>query len=333
MRLGDDALAADNTFNFVVSPSEPLRVTLVDRGNADVYLARALAIGEAPKFEHRQAQPETVSDDDLRRSAVVVLNDVPCAALARRLTVSSRAAGCWSSPGHAPPGRRTSTCCRRRSATRWIAPAATRPASARSSSRTRSSSRSARRAAATSRPARVYGYRKVTVARRAQVLARFDAGAPAVSSGAGRGRVLLWASSLDPTWTDLPLKPVFLPFVHRAVATSPPTRAAALAHRRPGAGCLVGGARGAATQRVVLTPSGRRVPIDDEGRRGPGADGAGLLRAARRPRARATGRRGGRPNVDPAEADLTADRSEGDRGGRRRVDSGGDGRAADAACP
>ena len=34
VRLADDALAADNAFNFVVSPSEPVRVTIVDRGNA-----------------------------------------------------------------------------------------------------------------------------------------------------------------------------------------------------------------------------------------------------------------------------------------------------------
>ena len=51
----------------------------------------------------------------------------------------------------------------------------------------------------------------------AQVLARFDGGAPAVlEKRLGAGRVLLWASTLDQTWTDLPMKPVFLPFVHRA---------------------------------------------------------------------------------------------------------------------
>ena len=49
------------------------------------------------------------------------------------------------------------------------------------------------------------------------MLARFDAGAPAVvERRVGAGRVLLWASSLDQSWTDLPMKPVFLPFVHRA---------------------------------------------------------------------------------------------------------------------
>ena len=38
----------------------------------------------------------------------------------------------------------------------------------------------------------------------------------------------MWTSSLDLEWNDLPVKPVFLPFVHRMVttwrriATSPP---------------------------------------------------------------------------------------------------------------
>ena len=51
------------------------------------------------------------------------------------------------------------------------------------------------------------------------MLARFDGGAPALlERRVGSGRVLLWASTLDLSWSDLPLKPVFLPFVHRVGA-------------------------------------------------------------------------------------------------------------------
>jgi hypothetical protein len=50
----------------------------------------------------------------------------------------------------------------------------------------------------------------------AHVLARFDDGAPAlVEQRAGRGKVLVWASTLDSYWNDLALQPVFLPFVHQ----------------------------------------------------------------------------------------------------------------------
>ena len=56
VKIADDALNADNSFNFVVSPSEPLRVAIVDRGNcgrATCYLTRALSIGEAAAIRDR----------------------------------------------------------------------------------------------------------------------------------------------------------------------------------------------------------------------------------------------------------------------------------------
>ena len=34
----------------------------------------------------------------------------------------------------------------------------------------------------------------------------------------GTGRVLVWGSTLDTYWNDLPLQPVFLPFVHRPLS-------------------------------------------------------------------------------------------------------------------
>jgi len=50
----------------------------------------------------------------------------------------------------------------------------------------------------------------------AAVPARFDDGSPAlVEKSDGAGKVLLWASTFDSYWTNLPLQPVFLPFVHQ----------------------------------------------------------------------------------------------------------------------
>jgi hypothetical protein len=67
--------------------------------------------------------------------------------------------------------------------------------------------------------ARFLRYRRLRVEDRASVLARFDDGAPAlVEARLGAGRVLVWTSSLDTFWNDLPLQPVFLPFLHRLVA-------------------------------------------------------------------------------------------------------------------
>ncbi|NIX23911.1 MAG: hypothetical protein GWN07_30470, partial [Actinobacteria bacterium] len=50
----------------------------------------------------------------------------------------------------------------------------------------------------------------------ATVVARFDDGSPAlVERRSGRGKVVVWTSTLDDFWNDLALQPVYLPFVHR----------------------------------------------------------------------------------------------------------------------
>ena len=50
------------------------------------------------------------------------------------------------------------------------------------------------------------------------MLARFDDGAVAAAERRiGGGRVIVWTSTLDDSWTDLALKPVFLPLVHQLV--------------------------------------------------------------------------------------------------------------------
>jgi hypothetical protein len=115
--------------------------------------------------------------------------------------------------------------------------------------------------------ARIYGYRAVAPSPMAQVLARFDAGAPALlERRTGNGRVLLWTSSLDLAWSDFPLKPVFLPFVHRAVR-----HLSAYAEPAPWStvGQVLDASFGASGSQplsgVVITPSGRQVPVDDEG--------------------------------------------------------------------
>jgi Aerotolerance regulator N-terminal/von Willebrand factor type A domain len=308
VRLSEDALAADNSFNFVVSPIEPVHITVVDRGSAAsaLYLTRVLSIGESPKFEAVFRQGDALSDDDLRRSAVIVLNDVEVGVpLARRLAryveqggglfVATGSRARWPQevdvlPGTVgPPVDRTRGDAARVGALEFGHPVF-------------EPFRAPRSGDFSSIP--VYGYRNVTAAKDAQVLARFDAGTPAVlERRLGRGRVLLWASTLDVSWSDLPTKPVFLPFIHQAVRHLG-------GYTEPEPWLTVGQvlnasastARVSDSPRVLLTPSGRRLPLDDEGAdvlelteqgfyeiRGE-ANQAETVVAA---------------NVDPAEADLT----------------------------
>jgi hypothetical protein len=305
VRLAADALATDNAFNFVVSPSEPVRLTIVDRGNADLYLSRALSIGDAPRFEAVSRQADAVSDEDLKRSRVVVLNDVSVSAgLARRLAKYVEQGG----GVFVAAGPRAS----------WPQDVDLLPAAIGNPvDRTRGDSgrigsleyahpvfepfRAPRSGDFSAVP--VYGYRHLTAAKDAQVLARFDGGSPAVAERrSGSGRVLIWGSTLDVTWTDLPQKSVFLPFVHRVVRHL-------AGYTEPQPWVTVGqvldasaAPRGTSTQRVVLTPSGRRLPIEDEGSdvvelaeqgfyelRGDGNQNVTVVAV----------------NVDPAEADLT----------------------------
>ncbi len=308
VRLSEDALAADNTFNFVVSPIEPVHITVVDRGNAasGLYLTRVLSIGESPKFEAVARQVAALSDDDLRRSAVVILNDVEVdTPLARRLArYVEQGGGLFVATG--PRAR-------------WPQEVDILPATVgQPVDRTRGDAarvgaleyghpvfepfRAPRSGDFSTIP--VYGYRSLTAAKDAQVLARFDAGAPAViERRVGRGRVLLWASTLDVSWSDLPTKPVFLPFVHQSVRYL-------AGYTEPEPWLTVGQvlnasaatARLPAGPRVLLTPSGRRLPLDDEGSdvlelteqgfyevRGEANQAEAIVAA----------------NVDPAEADLT----------------------------
>ena len=67
--------------------------------------------------------------------------------------------------------------------------------------------------------ANVIGYFRSEPRVNAAVLARFEDGSPAlVEARTGKGRVMLFTSSLGPSWNDLPLTPLYLPFIHQMVS-------------------------------------------------------------------------------------------------------------------
>jgi hypothetical protein len=272
VRAGDDALATDNVFHFVVSPVQPVRVLVLDRGGATggaLYLTRALAIGDAPRFEAIVRQPDAVSDEDLRRAAAVVVNDVPVpAALGRRLLrfvegggglfVAAGSRATWATDVDLLPAALDAPVDRTRGeAARVGALEFGHPVF--EPFRTPRSGDFA--------TARIYGYRTLKPGAGVDVLARFDGGSPAlVERRVGAGRVLLWASTLDLAWSDFPLKPVYLPFMHQALRHL-------AAYAEPTPWLTVGqvldastaGPPAQAATTVVLTPGGRRVGLDEEG--------------------------------------------------------------------
>jgi len=261
VRVGADALARDNVFHFVLSPTEPVRVVVLQRpGAANVYLSRALAIGDAPQFDVSVKQDGTVSDDELRRTAVVIVDNAPVSApIATSLARFVEAGGgllvalgertVWPSTVDALPGTPGGFIDRSRADAGRLGALEYGHAVFEVFRAPRSGDFSA---------ARFYGYREIGSP--ATVLARFDDGAPALlERNVGRGRVLLWTSTLDLAWNDLALKPVFLPFVHRAMRHL-------AAYAEPPAWRTIGEVlEPDATRPIALTPSGRRVALDEEG--------------------------------------------------------------------
>ncbi|HJR60145.1 MAG TPA: BatA domain-containing protein [Vicinamibacterales bacterium] len=271
VRLGNDRLPRDNVFHFVVSPSQRVKLIIVDRPAssraASLYLAQALALSESPGFDVVQRQMGNLTAEDISSAAVIVLNDVPVQQpLAGQLAAFVEAGGglfaafgeraTW--PAGAPavmPATPAATADRTRGTPGRIGSVEYGHPVFESFRGPRSGDFSA---------ARFYTYRQVTLEPGAQVLARYDDGAPAlIERKAGNGRVLAWTSTLDVGWNDLALKPVFLPFIHRLGA-------ALASYRQRPAFMTVGDvasaatAAGASAAPVVLTPAGQRLARDGD---------------------------------------------------------------------
>lgn len=271
VRIGDDALARDNVFHFVLSPPRPVSVVVVNGGRSSrdqaLYLTRALAIGDNPRFEAATRTSDDLTDDMLARTRVVIMNDAsPNDALSTRLKRFVAAGGgllvvygsqaAWpASAAEFLPATAAGSVDRSRGSAGALGGLEYGHAVFEPFRAPRSGDFAA---------ARFYGYRSVTPTEGAQVLARFDDGAPAVvEKTVGRGRVLLWTSTLDMFWNDLALKPVYLPFVHQL--------ARHLAdHRERSSWGIVGQVIDLSQEgdpsraRVALAPSGGRLPLEGE---------------------------------------------------------------------
>jgi aerotolerance regulator-like protein/VWA domain-containing protein len=312
VRAGSDPLPADNTFHFVVSPSAPMSVAIVESGSrqeASLYLSKALAIGTTPAFNPEVIPATRVTPAIFDNRSVVIFNDTPLppaistAALRRYL---ERGGGVL-----VVVGERTS----------WAMDAEDLLPGKIGSTVDRISGRSAtlghldyahqvfeifkapRSGDFTS--AHVFRYRLLTPAPEARILARYDDGAVAAAERrTGAGRLIVWTTTLDDSWTDLAKKPVFLPVIHQL------TRYLARYEQTPNwmtVGQVVDLTSTAAAirgDRIVISPSGQRTTQR--------AKDPGLLELTEQGiyEIRAGGTTTGRPqaiavNIDPAEADLT----------------------------
>jgi hypothetical protein len=312
VRIGADQLAADNTFNFVLMPTQPVAVLVIDSPEASAssfYLSRALAIGSAPAFRVETVPASRATAAMLEKSAVVILNDAPVPLGIPRetlrryvengggLLVALGARSVWpSSEADLLPGK--------------LGPAVDRSTGQGATIGFRDYSHLVFEVFKAPRSgdfsaARIDRYRMLEPGPDDRVLARFDDGAAAaVERRLGTGRVIALTTTLDDSWNDLALKPVYLPLLHQIVKYL-------ARYEAPTAWLTVGQVVDLPTllksraDRVAVTPSGERVNVS--------GSGGGLLELNEHGvyeiYAASTGPsgRGTRVavNIDPAESDLT----------------------------
>lgn len=311
VHAGADALPADNTFHFVVSPSAPVSVAIVengDRADASLFLTKALAIGTTPSFQPEVIPASRLTPAVFDKRAVVIFND----------TVIPASAGGGALRRFVERGGGVLVVTGERSS--WLTEDADLLPGTLGAPVDRITGRSAtlgyrdyshqvfevfkapRSGDFTS--AHIFRYRALMPDPASRVLARYDDGAVAVAERrTGAGRVIVWTSTLDDSWTDLAVKPVYLPLVHQLV------RYVARYEQTPSwltVGQVVDLASTAAQirgDRIVVTPSGQRTTQR--------ANSPGLLELTEQGvyEVRAGGATTGRPmaiavNIDPTEADL-----------------------------
>ncbi|MEZ5317748.1 MAG: BatA domain-containing protein [Vicinamibacterales bacterium] len=325
---GEDELPVDNTFDFILAPSRPLSVLIVQpdgvstsgASSPSVYLSSAFDIAVEPRIAAEVMPVSRVTRESFEGRAVVVLNDVPPLgttadeALRRfvdqggGLLVAVAERQPWTGESPLLPGRLGSMIDRRTSLGTLGFLDFSHPVF--------EPFKDPRNG--TFANVRFHRYRRLEPAADDRVLARFDDGAVAmVERRVGSGRVILWTTTLDRGWNDFPARnlfPVVAPAVVSYLAQYEPPEAwytvgrtldisvpvAALV-REGGAGGL---SAAAAARGVVLSPSGRQSTIGEGGAAAVTLSEQGFYSV------RLQGGGDRRPfeiavNVDPAESDLS----------------------------
>ncbi len=309
VKAGTDAMPADNTFDFVLTPSQAVPVLVVDSGSdASFYLSKALAIGNTPTFQVEVVPGSRVTPAMLEKRSAVLFNDtsLPAALGVPALKqYVERGGGLILAMGERMSWPQNDT---------EVMPGTLGQVVDRSEGRgatlgfrdyghpvfelfkaPRSGDFSG---------ARILRYRTLQPAGDVRVLARYDDGAVAAAERRiGNGRVIAFTTSLDDSWTDLALKPVYLPLVHQLVRYVSQYEQST-AWSTVGQVIDLASALKVKADRIVVTPGGQRL------RYGAGESsvlelnehGAYEIRNADGPSAR--------PdriavNLDPSESDLT----------------------------
>ncbi len=224
VELSGDGFALDNRSFFTVRRTDQVKVLVIGtatRGRSEsFFIEQALAAGENNKHALAVNTPGSVNPTELGSYTAIVVNDatgISDGLAAGLKAYVERGGGLVIAAGkHTEPGEFNRTL---RGACAGVArregpgarirvdepgqdgPSGLQPVQPR---RPRMSS------------TRVYSYHRATPREGALTLAALDDGSPVIVEGsAGRGKVLLVATTLDTAWNDLALTPMFLPLVRQ----------------------------------------------------------------------------------------------------------------------
>ncbi|MDE2971580.1 MAG: VWA domain-containing protein [Acidobacteriota bacterium] len=276
VRLPEDGFPGDNSFHLVIHPEAAIRVADLDGNPPSVYVSEALGVGVAPGFllDRAPARGEGAVRGALEAVQVALVRDP-----GRLDAGATRALGDFVEGGG---GLVMATGPRRLSRAASEELAAFAPAVPEGFVDRDPAGRLGDLAArhplfepfggegsAVLSALAFFRYRELARVRPdAAVLARFDDGKPAiVESEWGEGRILLFASSLDAEWTDLPRRAAFVPLLHRMVEVAAGHERIPIAYRvgesvDPGAAFrLPSGSAGEGDEVLADSPSEERTVL------------------------------------------------------------------------
>lgn len=223
LRLGADAVAADNTHNLILPPRGALRVALIEAAEpvtaGGLFISEALRLARSPEVSLRRLSPGALNPAALSDTQVIIWNAVslPTGPAAEALSafvtggggllvVAARDAGsAWPDylPGQLGP--------RRSADAEGLGVLADEAGGAIASA-------FAGDMGAALDGVRVWAYRSLQATTPDQVPLRLEDGAPLLAGREhGAGRAMVLTSALDTGWNSLPLEPGFPPLLQAAV--------------------------------------------------------------------------------------------------------------------
>lgn len=318
VRITRDSQPSNDAFHFVVAEETGASALIVEpsaraRPNQSLFLARALSVADDPPVLVEVKGSAAFTAADLRSRSLIVLNetDLPAGALGAQLRARVEAGAMLL----VVPGERAMLGVPPPPEWQAVLPALVGGAIDRSDGGRWASVDFSNALFEPFRGSRadfssvaVTRYRSLTAHDSARVIARLDDGAPLLverdvgAGGGGRGRILIWAGSLDASWNDLPFHPLWVPLMHQLARRSMAGRESRAWFTAPHVLDLA-----AEGDVIVESPSGARTRVSPDSQRT--TQSIELLeRGFYEVRGGATAIGAGRPiavNVDLAESDLS----------------------------